>query len=249
MDWGIQIDCTELATIADDRVQTWYRLNWQWANNESTCNNTKVSNVKWISTTILPVYSCCYYYRSLVSIDYPDRRVRDRYLCKLRTDTRYDQSTITSWETYSIKAWEGWDPEGGSRYSASQAITSPDKRSGDFFLIYFLFFWSRESVELLRQNAWQKQVAHGVWGETKVHYGDLLRSGTSLFFCWFTMEWRPIFFWHFEECLWLCGKHTSRIVLIGWHTQAAIGFVCKGWVWTRGALWKLTRSEERLPRT
>jgi hypothetical protein len=140
VDWGIQIDCTELATITDDRVQTWYRLNWQWANNESTCNNTKVSNVKWISTTILPVYSCCYYYRSLVSIDYPDRRVRDRYLCKLRTDTRYDQSTITSWETYSIKAWEGWDPEGGSRYSASQAITSPDKRSGDFFWFIFCFF-------------------------------------------------------------------------------------------------------------
>ena len=101
---------------------------------------------------------------------------------------------ISSWETYSIKAWEGWDPEGGSRYSASQAITSPDKRSGDFFWFIFCFFWSRESVELLRQNAWQKQVAHGVWGETKVHYGDLLRSGTSLFFCWFTMEWRPIFF-------------------------------------------------------
>jgi len=101
---------------------------------------------------------------------------------------------IPSWESYSIKAWEGWDPEGGSRYSASQAITSPDKRSGDFFWFIFCFFWSRESVELLRQNAWQKQVAHGVWGETKVHYGDLLRSGTSLFFCWFTMEWRSIFF-------------------------------------------------------
>ena len=73
--------------------QTWYRLNWQWANNESTCNNTKVSNVKWISTTILPVYSCCYYYRSLVSIDYPDRRLWRHDPWKLRTDTRYDQST------------------------------------------------------------------------------------------------------------------------------------------------------------
>ena len=36
---------------------------------------TQVSNVQWISTTILPVYSCCYYYRSLVSIEYPDRRL------------------------------------------------------------------------------------------------------------------------------------------------------------------------------
>jgi hypothetical protein len=234
VDWGIQIDCTELATITDDRVQTWYRLNWQWANNESTCNNTKVSNVKWISTTILPVYSCCYYYRSLVSIDYPDRRVRDRYLCKLRTDTRYDQSTITSWETYSIKAWEGWDPEGGSRYSASQAITSPDKRSGDFFWFIFCFFlvtgerWAA-SAERVTETSCSRSVRRNQsslrrfateWNKfvfLLVHYG----VETNIF-------------WHFEECLWLCGKHTSRIVLIGWHTQAAIGFVCKGWVWTRG---------------
>jgi hypothetical protein len=36
---------------------------------------TQVSNVQWISTTILPVYSCCYYYRSFVSIEYPDWRL------------------------------------------------------------------------------------------------------------------------------------------------------------------------------
>ena len=142
---------------------------------------TQVSNVQWISTTILPVYSCCYYYRSLVSIEYPDRRLWRHDPWKLRTDTRYDQSTNTSWETYSIKAWEGWDPNQDQETNASQANTSPDTRSGDFF--FRLFFWF---------------FAHGGWEETKVHYGDLLRSGTSLFFCWFTMEVEINIFLTFE---------------------------------------------------
>ena len=182
MDWGIQIDCTELATITDDRVQTWYRLNWQWANNESTCNNTKVSNVKWISTTILPVYSCCYYYRSFVSIEYPDWRLWRHDPWKSSTDTPIRSEYNYLMRDLFYKGMRRLRSRGIKRQTLVRRILHQTRGQGIFFRLFFWFF------------------AHGGWEETKVHYGDLLRSETSLFFV--DSLWSgDQYFWHLKECL------------------------------------------------
>ena len=153
---------------------------------------TQVSNVQWISTTILPVYSCCYYYRSFVSIEFPDWRLWRHEPWKSSTDTPIRSEYNYLMRDLFYKGMRRLRSRGIKRQTLVRRILHQTRGQGIFFDLFFVFLVTGERWAASAERVTETSCSQSV----RRNQSSLRRFATKwnkFVFCWFTMKWRSIF--------------------------------------------------------